>query len=628
MSNTIEIKPGALITLSEVAYVIKGFDSPESIEVVELESGVKTSKKLSEITNSPSWPEPPKRFDLNSIDPDAWAQAMNVFNVLKPLLNKADRTKEDVEKVANELFVSVATAYRYLEKIEAEGTVTCLIRKPRADKFTRRLMEEVEDIIKKVLLEQYLNFKKISPERAYLEIERLCRKVNSPVPAKQTVIRRIHEISRVEHAAKREGRNAALDLKPNRGTVSNGDFLNSLWQIDHTLVDIILVDEEYREPISRPWITVVIDVYSRMVMGWYISFDPPGSIGTGLSISTSILPKEERLIELESSLPWPCQGKPTIIMADNAKEFRGNMLKNACAEHGIELRFRPVKKPNYGGHIERMMGTLMTRIHALDGTTFSNISNRENYDSEAQATMTLKEFEKWMSEQVLGKYHHEKHSALGCSPLQKYKEGIMGNGVTPGIGFMPIASDPQKLIYDFLPFEERVIQPLGACIDYISYHDPVLDKWIGAKDPNDKKKARKFVFRRDPRKISPILFWDPHALQYFPIHYRDTSRRVISVWELNAVTRYLRDKNEAEIDEELIFQTYERMRAIEEEAAEKTKATRLMNERRKHHAKAKTIPKAPNVPVRSGRPELPSYSNSLVNIDLGDITAFDEVEKL
>lgn len=512
MSNTIEIKSGALITLNEVAYVIKDFDSPESVEVVELESGIKSSKKLSEITNNPSWTVPPNRVDLNAIDPDAWQYAMNVFNVLKPLLNKFDRTMEDVDKVANELFVSRATAYRYLEKIENEGTVTCLIRKPRVDKFTRRLMENVEGIIKKVLVEQYLNSKQISADRAYREIERLCKKEKFPVPAKQTVVRRIQELSRLDHAEKRDGRNAALDLKPNRGTVPNGNFLNSLWQIDHTLVDIMLVDEEFREPIGRPWITVVIDVYSRMVMSWYISFDPPGSIGTGLSISTAILPKEERLIELESSLPWPCQGKPTIIMSDNAKEFRGNMLKNACAEHGIELKFRPVKKPNYGGHIERMMGTLMTRIHALDGTTFSNTGNREQYNSEAQATMTLKEFEKWLSEQILGKYHHEKHSALGCSPIQKYKEGIMGNGVTPGIGFMPIASDPQKLIYDFLPFEERVIQPLGAGIDYIFYHDPVLDKWIGAKDPQDKKKARKFIFRRDPRKISPILFWDPHAL--------------------------------------------------------------------------------------------------------------------
>lgn len=628
MSNSIEIKPGALITLNEVVYAIKAFDSPESVEVVELESGIKSSKKLSEITNNPGWSEQPKRIDLNSIDSDAWDHAMNVFNVLKPLLHKANRTKEEVEKVANELFVSVATAYRYLEKIEKDGTVSCLIRKPRADKFTRRLIEDVEAIIKKVLLEQYLNSKKISTEAAFQEIARLCRKDNFAVPTKQTVIRRIHEINRVEYAEKREGRNAALDLKPNRGSVPNGNFLNSLWQIDHTLVDIILVDEEYREPIARPWITVVIDVYSRMVMGWYISFDPPGSIGTGLSISTSILPKEERLIELESSLPWPCQGKPATIMSDNAKEFRGSMLKNSCAEHGIELIFRPVKKPNYGAHIERMMGTLMKRIHALDGTTFSNTSKRENYDSEAEATMTLKEFEKWLSEQILGKYHQEIHSALGCSPIQKYKEGIMGNGKTPGIGFMPISTDPQKLIYDFLPFEERVIQPLGAGIDYIFYHDPVLDKWIGAKDPRDKTKARKFVFRRDPRKISPILFWDPHALRYYPIHYRDTSRRVISLWELNAVTRYLREKNESEINEELIFQTYERMRTIEEEAAEKTKATRLMNERRRHHAKAKTIPKAPKVPTQSDSPELPSYSNSLVNIDLGNLTAFDEVEKL
>ena len=43
-----------------------------------------------------------------------------------------------------------------------------------------------------------------------------------------------------------------------------------LVQIDHTKLDIIVVDDEQRLPIGRPWITLAIDVYSRMVTGFYI----------------------------------------------------------------------------------------------------------------------------------------------------------------------------------------------------------------------------------------------------------------------------------------------------------------------------------------------------------------------
>lgn len=34
--------------------------------------------------------------------------------------------------------------------------------------------------------------------------------------------------------------------------------------------------------------------------------------------------------------------------------------------------WRPVAKPRYGAHIERLLGTLNEEIHGLAGTTFSN----------------------------------------------------------------------------------------------------------------------------------------------------------------------------------------------------------------------------------------------------------------
>lgn len=69
------------------------------------------------------------------------------------------------------------------------------------------------------------------------------------------------------------------------------------------------------------------------------------------------------------------------------------MLKMACEEHDFDLKFRKVKKPNYGAHIERILGTLLEEIHALDGTTFSNPQEKGDYDSIEKAAMTLDEFE-------------------------------------------------------------------------------------------------------------------------------------------------------------------------------------------------------------------------------------------
>ncbi len=42
-----------------------------------------------------------------------------------------------------------------------------------------------------------------------------------------------------------------------------------LVQIDHTLVDVVVVDELARKPIGRPWVTLAINVATRAVLGFH-----------------------------------------------------------------------------------------------------------------------------------------------------------------------------------------------------------------------------------------------------------------------------------------------------------------------------------------------------------------------
>ena len=187
-------------------------------------------------------------------------------------------------------------------------------------------------------------------------------------------------------------------------------------QIDHTKLDIILVDDHHRRPIGRPWITLAIDVFSRMVAGFYVSFDPPGALATGLCLAHAILPKEQWLAKRDIEAEWPVWGFPKTLHMDNAKEFRGLMLQRACAEYGIDIDWRPVARPHFGGHIERLLGTASKEIHTLPGTTFSNPQQRGSYDSEGKAALTLSEFEAWLAVYVTQVYHQRKHSSLGMSP--------------------------------------------------------------------------------------------------------------------------------------------------------------------------------------------------------------------
>ncbi|MCB4809832.1 DDE-type integrase/transposase/recombinase [Methylovorus menthalis] len=624
--NELLLGPGSIIDVDNERFIVLAFDGLDGVKARNIATHVDKRIQFSAITKFYGGKQDSRRVDIEDIPKHEWDRISHIYKTIKPLLENLSRTEKDVRSIADVLELSTITIYRYIKKIQQEGTISCLLRKPRTDKNTKRILDESEVVIKQVLVEEFLKDKKISPTAAFDEIRRRCRNSKLPVPSKQTVVRRINDISLLEKAEKRDGYNKSLDFLPKEGSVPDAEILNSLWQIDHTMIDVMLVDTEHRITIGRPWITIIIDVFSRMVMGWYVSFDPPGALGTGVCITRAILSKDEFLTRLGIDYPWPSQGFPKIIQCDNAKEFRGNMLNAAASRHLFDLRFRPVKKPHYGAHIERLQGTLLKRMHRLDGTTFSRSHERGEYNSEKNATMTLEDFEKWLANLILGQYHHEVHGALGCSPLQKFKEGLFGTDTTPGIGKIRINTDPQLLTYDFLPLVTRTIQPYGIVVDGIEYHDPVLDKWIGSHTPGKTREKRKFNFRRDPRDISALLFLDPDVQQIYRIPYREATHPAISLWELREVKRHLKKTTgQDEASEEIIFRAFNEMRSIEDNARNLTKAARRGNERRRQHK----VNAVSNRVSTVAKPTIASPEKVLnSDVDFNNLQPFDEIESM
>ncbi|WP_234912418.1 Mu transposase C-terminal domain-containing protein, partial [Vibrio anguillarum] len=180
------------------------------------------------------------------------------------------------------------------------------------------------------------------------------------------------------------------------------------------------------------------------------------------------------------------------------------MLQLACDQYGINLEWRPVARPHFGAHIERLLGTFAKRIHALPGTTFSSTSEREGYDSAKHSAFTLKEFERWLGLLIVQSYHNSFHTGINNTPLARYEEGILGGKNSKGVGLPARVKDEKTLRLNFLPFEERTIQAYGVQIDNVHYYHDVLRIWINSTVEGNSKQKRKFIFRRDPRDISTI----------------------------------------------------------------------------------------------------------------------------
>ena len=150
---------------------------------------------------------------------------------------------------------------------------------------------------------------------------------------------------------------------------------------------------------------------------------------------------------------WKVWGLPKKIHVDNGMDFRTETLKRACLEYGITLEHRPVRVPNYGGHIERLIGTLMRESHQLAGITFSNIKEKDNYKSVNKASFTFDELEEWLLNLIVNIYHKRIHRGIEMRPEDKWDLGIFGNGREYiGCGLPDIPVDKERLMLDFMPF--------------------------------------------------------------------------------------------------------------------------------------------------------------------------------
>jgi putative transposase len=382
--------------------VAKSMLDLETVLVHDSQSGEAKRLKIRDL--APVGPPPETRVptgavDLVSVPEAAWQIAQTRFAVIRPLLTTPHATRAHVAERARMAGVHLATVYRWLQRYQQSGCVSALIPSERlGGRGQSRLAADVEAIVQTTIEEVYLSAQKPSVQHLGVEVRRRCRNAGVLPPHPNTVRYRIRHLAEKVQLRQREGAKAAADrYAPLRGTFPGADWPLAVVQVDHTPVDLIVVDDINRRPVGRPWLTVAIDVCSRVVTGLYVSFDPPGAMAVGLCLAHAILPKETWLAQHDIVTPWPVWGVMHVVHADNAKEFRGRMLRKACENYGIDIHWRPVAQPHYGGHIERLLGTFNREIHTLPGTTFSSPTARGAYDVEKNAALTLSEFERWLT---------------------------------------------------------------------------------------------------------------------------------------------------------------------------------------------------------------------------------------
>ncbi|MCD0164798.1 MULTISPECIES: DDE-type integrase/transposase/recombinase [unclassified Deinococcus] len=620
-----KLEVGALVQQGKAVYRIAQLLDLTTLVGMEVESGRASVLRIRELTPLQSASETQPNTDLEDVADEGWRIAQQRFASIAPLIHQPFMTAQQVETRAQEVGVNAATLYRWIGRYRESGVVTGLIPFKRGWKEGRgRIPVPTEAVIAEVIKNYYLNQQRPGVEKTVREVQRLCLERGITAPSPTAIRARIARVPERERLRSRGfAEQARHKFTPAAGKFPGADFPLSVVQIDHTPLDIIVVDDEHRQPIGRPYVTLATDVYSRVITGYYLSLDAPSATSVAMAVAHSILSKEEWLILHDVKAEWPVWGIPKTIHVDNGAEFRSGTFQRACTQYGIHLEYRPLMRPQFGGNVERVIGTTLREIHDLPGTTFSSVKERAGYDSEKQSALTLSELERWLVTWLCTVYLRRKHASIGTDPLTKWQLGLLGNAEVAGIGIPALPADRMTLLLDFLPSYARTVQTFGVSIEGWTYYDSALRPWINAKD-QDTGRGRKFTFRRDPRDISSVWFFDPELRSYFKIPFSDIRTPSLSAWEDAQIKERLKREGTTQPTTDDLLRALSGLREQVDAAKSRTKKARRQAQRQKVHRQGVT----PAEPLATTASALlvPSTSPAAAPLLVGDIQPFGEIE--
>jgi putative transposase len=496
----------------------------------------------------------------HSASDEDWAEAVRREAAIRPLVEAPRLGRLAVQAAAKSLGLSVPRIYWLVRAFrDRPVTASMLPRPPGPAAGWRRLAPAVEAQVEMTVDAIYLKPERPTVKRLLGQLRQECVTAGLKPPSMKELRARVTARSLRERIKNREGAAVAGDrfrlVKPGLRTERPLQIV----QIDHTKVDIMLVDDATRACIGRPWLTLVLDVHTRMVAGLTLSLDPPSAAGTALALTQAVLPKAGWLTDRAIGLAWPTQALPELIHVDNGAEFHSRAFERGCQQHGIRIEYRPPATPRFGGHIERLMGTLMGRIHAVPGTTFSGVAARGDYASEARAVLSFREFERILVLEVLGPYHNEVHTALGRPPAAVWREGTADLTLRA-------PADAEALLLDFLPFEERTVRRDGVRLFNVLYQDGALAHLV---DDGGGRPRVKY----DPRDLSAVFVELPTG-DHIRVPYADIGRPAVTLWEHRLATKRLREEGRRTVDEYAIFAAIEDQRRVLAEAYDRSKSAR------------------------------------------------------
>jgi putative transposase len=459
--------------------------------------------------------------------------------------------RERQGEVSKRLGVTVRQVQRLMRKWEEEG-IKGIERKARSDVGMRWLEVEWVEYIIETYRSGNRGGRRMSRAQVAVRVAaRAMEKGESHPPSRTSVYRVL--ASEIEEQKQRQRRRSigwqgeTLILKTREGLEVEVKESNQVWQCDHTRVDLLVVDQ-VGEVLGRPWLTTVIDTYSRCIVGIHLGMEAPSAVVVCLALRHAILPKQYSSA-YKLTQDWGTYGVPRYLYTDGGKDFQSKHLEQVASELKIVLCQR--RYPAEGGIVERPFGSLNSELFmTLPGYT-GNTTKRRPKQAESSASLTLLELEKYIVRYLVERYNQGLDARIGNQTrLGRWAEG----------GTVQLALMSERELDICLMRRDRRVVYRGGYIQFanLSYRGEYLEGYIGSW----------VVLRYNPRDITSIMIYREEGGKdtfLSRAHASGLETESLSYAEAQAMSRRLRQEGRSLSNASILNEVRSRDQEVEEQ---------------------------------------------------------------
>ncbi|MEQ2352068.1 transposase family protein [Pseudoalteromonas piscicida] len=329
---------------------------------------------------------------------------------------------------------SASTVYRWWRKWESSShDPMSLVNKKSGSstsrKFSRHVIQAFNEVVEEIYLNRQCRPKSEVYDAFLIRLNKM--KVTGPyeveicIPSRAQFYRMFNSLDKFDEMAARKGKYAAEKHFRIAGAGPVVTRILERVEVDHTPLDVFAVDGQAKTVVGRPTFTVLLDYFSKMILGFYVSLEPPSEISVMHALKNAVFTKDYCNEMSRVKERWESFGVPHTLICDNGLEFHSGNLRRVCKELMINLQFCPKKQPHYKGAVERFIKTMnLSTSHNFPGTTRSNANDRGDYQSMEEAIFTLNDINNHIHEWIINVYQNRVHRATHRTPVGLWLEGL------------------------------------------------------------------------------------------------------------------------------------------------------------------------------------------------------------